>query len=138
MSGKLFVSKWESADGIIDVDELSGRFEFGGKLDEDGSVMTYRARQCALERDVAIKILSPSAASSPAAVRHFFLAARTVARLRSSHTAAVFDCGSTHSGVHYVVAELLSGRTLSDELADAMCIAPARALASATFLKKKV
>ncbi len=72
-------------------------------------------RDLRLERDVAIKLLSPEVAARPKTRDRFEAEARAAARLSHSNIVLVYDSGE-HEGVPFLVMERLPGRTLADEL----------------------
>ncbi|MCX7934539.1 MAG: serine/threonine protein kinase, partial [Planctomycetota bacterium] len=82
-----------------------------------GAVGTvYRARQIAMERDVAIKILHPRLAKRQEIVAKFVEEARAVARLNHPHIVQGIDVGES-AGYYYFAMEFLGGGTLADRLA---------------------
>jgi serine/threonine protein kinase/Tfp pilus assembly protein PilF len=76
----------------------------------------YRARDPRLDRDVAVKVLPEDRADDGRALSRFDREAKTVAALSHPNILTVYDVGS-HSGVNYVVTELLDGETLRGRLA---------------------
>src|SRR5262249_11103266 len=86
-----------------------------GPLGAGGMGEVYRARQAALDRFVAIKVLpAPLAADADARAR-FEREARAVACLSHPNILAIFDFAADAAGA-YVVTELLDGATLRDRL----------------------
>jgi hypothetical protein len=75
----------------------------------------YRARDSRLDREVAIKVLTPAATGEDRARRRLEREARTVASLSHPNIVALYDIGE-HDGVLYMVTELLSGQTLREAL----------------------
>ena len=75
----------------------------------------YRARDERLEREVAIKILSPGVFSNEETRRRFRREALALAKLAHSHIAAIYDVGE-HDGVDFIVMECVPGQTLAAEL----------------------
>src|SRR5450759_4417056 len=74
----------------------------------------FRARDLALERDVAIKVLPPEAVATPERRRRFETEAKVVATLSHPGIVPVYDIGES-GGIPYIVQELVSGQTV-DEL----------------------
>ena len=73
---------------------LDGRYQLGSLLGwRDGQV--YVATDRVLERQVAVKVLSPSDAQDPLFVERFRREARAAARVSHPNIVAVFDSGST-------------------------------------------
>src|ERR1017187_7890931 len=75
----------------------------------------YRASDSNLKRDVAIKVLPQSLATSPDALARFEREALAVAALSHPNILSIFDFG-THGGISYAVVELLEGETLRGKL----------------------
>jgi len=75
----------------------------------------YRARDCRLDRDVAVKVLSERLADDANALSRFEREAKAVAALSHPNILAIHDFG-THEGVRYAVTELLDGATLREHL----------------------
>jgi eukaryotic-like serine/threonine-protein kinase len=78
-----------------------------------GSV--YKARQLSLDRDVAIKVLSPELAKDATYVQRFQTEARAVARLNHTNLVSGIDVGEA-DGIHYLVMEYADGNTLASLL----------------------
>jgi Tol biopolymer transport system component len=71
----------------------------------------YRARDPRLARDVAVKVISGSAASDPVRIRRLQQEAQATAALNHHNILRVYDVG-TADGLIYIVSELLEGTTL--------------------------
>jgi serine/threonine protein kinase len=76
----------------------------------------YRARDTALRRDVAVKVLTSIASPNPERLRRFQQEAQAAAALNHPNILSVFQLGS-YEGTPYLVSELLEGRTLREALA---------------------
>jgi serine/threonine-protein kinase len=87
----------------------------------------FRARDLALGRDVAVKVLEAGACGDEDVRRVCLREARTAARLVHHGIAAVFDIG-TQDGYSYLVMELVDGRPLREILRDEGAIPTARAV----------
>jgi serine/threonine-protein kinase len=75
----------------------------------------YKARQLSLDRDVAIKILSPELAHDPEYVERFLREAKAVARLNHTNIISGIDVGDA-DGVKYLVMEYVDGSTVASLL----------------------
>jgi serine/threonine protein kinase len=106
---------------------LAGRFELGSLLGAGGMARVYLAGDRVLERQVAVKVLSPPYAHDPAFVDRFRSEARTAAGLSHPNIVAVFDSGSD-AGVHYLVMEYVPGESLAQLLGRQPRLAPDRAV----------
>jgi serine/threonine protein kinase len=98
--------------------------EFVGK---GGMGAVYKARQPALDRLVALKILPPAAASDPGFAERFNREARALARLNHPNIVAVHDFGQV-GALHYLVMEFVDGGNLR-QIESAGRLAPEQALA---------
>src|SRR5262245_34013427 len=75
----------------------------------------YRARDTRLDREVAIKILPAKLSNDPDRLKRFEQEARATSALNHPNILTVYDIG-THEGSPYIVAELLQGEELRDQL----------------------
>lgn len=98
------------------VGQTLGRYAIASLVARGGMGEVYHARDTRLDRDVAIKILPPDLAASPAALVRFEREAKAVAALSHPNILAIYDLG-TDKGVSYAVTELLEGETLRKYLA---------------------
>jgi tRNA A-37 threonylcarbamoyl transferase component Bud32 len=102
----------------LDVIELIGRGGMGA---------VYKARQPALDRFVALKILSPRIADSPGFAERFNREARALARLVHPNIVAVHDFGKVGE-LNYLIMEYVDGANLR-QVEQAGRMAPEQALA---------
>src|SRR5215216_2145890 len=105
---------------------LDGRYRLGSLLGVGGMARVYLASDRVLERQVAVKVLSPPYAQDPVFVERFRREARAAARVSHPNVVAVFDSGSD-AGRHYLVMEYVAGQSLAELLADQGRLAPRRA-----------
>ena len=75
----------------------------------------YRARDVRLQRDVAIKILSPEFSGDADRLRRFEQEARAASALNHPNIMSIYDVGEDARSP-YVVSELLEGETLRTRL----------------------
>ena len=92
-----------------------GPYEVDGLIAKGGMGEVYRARDTRLNRNVALKVLSPSFPTDSERLARFTQEARTTALLNHPNIVAVYDVGS-HHGVPFVVSELLHGKTLRERM----------------------
>jgi serine/threonine protein kinase len=97
---------------------LVGTYEIVAPLGAGGMGEVYRARDPRLGREVAIKVLPASFASSADRLRRFEQEARAAGVLNHPNLLTIFELG-THDGSPFIVSELLDGFTLRDLLAGA-------------------
>jgi len=96
---------------------LDGRFTILARLGAGSMGTVYRARQHAMGRDVAIKILRGDKAVDDQAKGRFLREARANSLLASPHTVTVFDFGQAASGELFLAMELLEGESLGQRMA---------------------
>ena len=90
-----------------------GQYELLSKLGEGGMGAVFKARQVYMDRDVALKILSPKMAKKKDFLRRFVREARAVAKLNHPHIVAGIDVGSA-DGYCYFAMEYIDGETLGE------------------------
>src|SRR5919106_6666734 len=105
---------------------LDGRYQLGSLLGVGGMAAVYLADDQLLERQVAVKVLSPPYAQDPLFVERFRREARAAARLSRPNIVAVFDSGSD-ADQHYLVMEYVAGQSLAQLLHRQGRLAPRRA-----------
>jgi eukaryotic-like serine/threonine-protein kinase len=106
---------------------LERRYRVEAVLAHGGMSTVYAGTDLRLERTVAIKVMSPSLAESPAFVQKFIREARSAAALSHPNVVAVFDQGAD-AGHVFLVMELVRGRTLREDLVRTGPLPPALAL----------
>ena len=92
--------------GVFDIESFVG----AGGMGE-----VYKARDTRLDRHVAIKVLSPDAATDPRGRARFAHEARAIARLSHPRICALHEMGH-QDGVDFLVMEYLEGETLAARL----------------------
>ncbi len=80
-------------------------------LGQGGMGAVYKARQPALDRFVALKILPPKSAEDPGFAERFTREARALARLNHPNIVAVYDFGQA-GAMPYFLMEYVEGSTL--------------------------
>lgn len=95
-----------------------GPYKVLAPLGAGGMGVVYRARDDRLERDVAIKVLSPGLLIDDAARRRFRTEALALAKLNHPNIAAVYDVGEQEA-VDYLVMEYVPGNSLAETLKSA-------------------
>lgn len=95
---------------------VSGRFTILARLGAGSMGAVYRARQEAVGRDVALKIVRAERAYDAETKTRFEREARATSSLVSPYTITVFDFGEAEDGSWFLAMELLEGETLGDRL----------------------
>jgi serine/threonine protein kinase len=90
-------------------------YEILASLGAGGMGEVWRARDTRLERDVAIKLLPAEFAKDADRLRRFEQEARATSALNHPNILTVYDTG-THETGPYIVAELLVGEELREEM----------------------
>jgi eukaryotic-like serine/threonine-protein kinase len=90
-----------------------GTYEILSPLGAGGMGEVYRARDLRLGREVAIKVLPESVASSPDRLARFEREARTVAGLNHPNIVTLFSV-ENEDGVRFLTMELVEGQSLSN------------------------
>ncbi len=95
---------------------LAGRFIILSRIGSGSMGSVYRARQVAVGRDVALKIVRRDRAYDPETKARFEREARAVSMLKSPHTVTAFDFGEAEDGSWFLALEMLEGETLGERL----------------------
>ncbi|MFN0199308.1 MAG: serine/threonine-protein kinase, partial [Planctomycetaceae bacterium] len=90
-----------------------GHFEIEHRIGSGGMGAVFRALDLRLNRDVALKVLSPALSRDPAAVKRFQNEARAAARLDHENIARVFFIGEDH-GLNFIAFEFITGTNVRD------------------------
>jgi predicted Ser/Thr protein kinase len=91
---------------------VAGRYVLERELGRGGMGIVFLAREVALERPVAIKLLPPSLARIPELRARFLLEARTAAKLAHPHIVPIHAV-EEHGDVVFFVMAYIAGRTLA-------------------------
>jgi serine/threonine protein kinase len=97
------------------LETVGGRYRLGEPLGHGGMGEVFVAHDLRLDREVALKLLRANLAEQDGMRERVVAEARLAARLTHPNVVAVLDTGE-QAGRPFVVMELLSGRTLRDEL----------------------
>ena len=93
-----------------------GPYQVERLLGTGGMGEVYRARDTALNRDVAIKVLLPAVTADPDRLSRFSREAQVLASLNHPHIAQIYGLEDA-GGVPALVLELVDGPTLADRIA---------------------
>jgi len=92
---------------------VAGRYQLLKLAGRGGMSTVYRARDTRLERDVAIKLLSPVLAEDSSFVERFKREAQAAAALNHRNIVAVHDWGA-HEDTYFIAMEFVPGSTLKE------------------------
>ena len=91
-------------------------------LGEGGMASVFLAMQESLDREVALKVMSPSLAANTEFAERFLKEGRLAAKLSHPNLVTVYDIGQ-HGGVYYLAQEFIPGGTLRERMLRSMTVA---------------
>jgi serine/threonine-protein kinase len=103
-------------DGKAVEPKLPLGYEYLGELGRGGMGVVYKARQTALGREVALKMVLLGTHGGPEASVRFQKEAKAVARLNHPHIVQVYECGEL-DGLPYFSMEFVGGGNLAQRIA---------------------
>jgi serine/threonine protein kinase len=95
----------------LDPDTRLGSYQITTSLGRGAMGEVYKAKDLKLGRDVAIKVLRPELASDSDRLGRFEQEARAASALNHPNIVHIYDVGEVE-GHHYIVMELVEGKTL--------------------------
>src|SRR5215468_1585597 len=107
---------------------LADRFEMLDRCGEGGMGVVYRARQIAVDRIVAIKVLNAQVAQDPQWVHRFINEAKACSKLQHPNTVRLIDFGQTRDGLLFMAMEFLDGMSLRTAIDRTGRMVPARVM----------
>ncbi len=90
-----------------------GKYDILKKLGQGGMGAVFLARDAAMRREVALKVLPKDKAENPTLVRRFQAEAQAAAKLRHDNIVAVYD-SDTADGMCYIAMEYVDGKDLHE------------------------
>jgi serine/threonine protein kinase/tetratricopeptide (TPR) repeat protein len=103
------------ASVVPEIGKIVGHYRLLEKIGAGGMGVVYRAHDERLDRDVALKVLSPDGFADENARKMFRQEALTISQLSHGNIASVFDF-DTHEGLDFLVMEYVRGTTLAERL----------------------
>ena len=94
---------------------LDQRYELEELIGGGGMADVYKAKDCLLNRPVAVKILHEEFKQDKEFIDKFQREAQAAARLSHPNIVNIYDVGVA-DGDHYIVMEYVPGRTLKDRI----------------------
>src|SRR5262245_39255235 len=88
-----------------------GHYEIEATLGVGGMGEVYLCKDHRLDRQVAVKVISPDVASDPERLRRFTREARTASRLNHPNIVHVYEIGES-DGIHFIAMEYVRGESL--------------------------
>jgi uncharacterized protein YjgD (DUF1641 family) len=95
---------------------LAGRYELGEQIGEGGMGVVHLARDRALDREVAVKLLRPGLPADSPAVARFLFEAKLTGQLQHPGIPAVHELGTLADGQPFLAMKLVKGQTLQELL----------------------
>ena len=96
---------------------IGNRYEILEKIGNGGMATVYKARCHVLNRNVAVKVLKEEFTTDAEFVKRFNIEAQAAASLGHPNIVSIYDVGS-EGDVHYIVMELIQGKTLKEIITD--------------------
>ena len=93
-----------------------GDYQILEEIAAGGMGIVYKARQCSLNRIVALKMVLRGDLAEPSELLRFRTEAHAIARLHHANLVSIFETGE-HAGVPFYSMEFLAGGPLSRRLA---------------------
>jgi serine/threonine protein kinase/Flp pilus assembly protein TadD len=94
-----------------------GRYDVVRQLGRGGMGVVYLARDPALDRQVALKLLPVALGADARAARRFMEEARAASALDHPNIATVYEVGQAESARHYIAMAYYDGGTVRDRIA---------------------
>jgi serine/threonine-protein kinase len=107
---------------------LKDKYEIEERLGAGGMAVVYRARNVAVDREVAIKVLDPKLAENETAVQRFKREAKAANQARHPNIVDVLDVDQD-GDLLFIVQEYLEGEDLAERLKREKRLPPSEALA---------
>jgi serine/threonine protein kinase len=105
---------------------IAGKFLVGELIGSGAMGEVYRARQIALDKTIAIKVLHGENADEPSFAARFQREARAASRMNHPNSMQVIDFGQEPDGLLYIAMEHLDGRSLHRVLREEAPLSPER------------
>jgi serine/threonine-protein kinase len=105
-------SSAERGDPAVLGRTIAGKFRIDSYVGGGAMGAVYRARQLALDKDVAVKVLHGELARDATFAARFHREARAASKLDHPNSLRVIDFGEEPDGLLYIAMELLEGRDL--------------------------
>jgi len=102
-------------------------YEIEAMIGRGGMGVVYRARERALDRNVALKVIAPELAASPEFRDRFLAESRLAASLEDDNVVPIYAAGD-QDGHLYLAMRYIEGRDLKQDLAEGT-LTPARTIA---------
>ena len=122
-------STLKSVSGAADLvgSVIADRYLVLEKLGAGGMGQVYLAEHVRMGRKSAVKVMNPGMVHDADAISRFNREAANASRINHPNVAAIYDFGETADGLIYLAMEFVAGSPLTDVIATAGALSPARA-----------
>ena len=86
-------------------------------LGQGGMASVFLAVQESLDREVALKVMSPALAANPEFAERFLKEGKLTAKLQHPNVVTIHDIGM-HNGIYYLSAEFIPRGTLKERITE--------------------
>ena len=104
-----------AAGGGMSAPRTFGRFEIEAELGHGAMGKVYRARDPNLDRNLALKTVSPALLAGKEALKRFEREAKAAARLQHPNIVTIYEIGEVQ-GTRYIAMELVEGIDLGEAM----------------------
>ncbi len=125
LDGSTLKSLSAAADLVGSV--IADRYHVIRKLGEGGMGQVYLAEHVRMGRKSAVKVMNPGMVHDADAISRFNREAANASRITHPNVAAIYDFGETSDGLIYLAMEFVEGEPLTNIIATAGALPPARA-----------
>ncbi len=108
--------QYASLPSISELSEQFPQLQIHRLVGRGGMGAIYHARQTALDRDVALKLIARDVANDTSFLDRFEREAKTLAKLSHPNIVTIFDFGRTADGQAYLIMEFVDGINLREAL----------------------
>jgi eukaryotic-like serine/threonine-protein kinase len=111
-----FLKPYAVESCVLDSGALLGSYQIHSRLGSGGMGDVYRARDTRLNREVAVKVLSPAFANDPTLLMRFRREAHVLASVNHPNIVTIYEIGQKNRTA-YIAMEFVEGKTLDEILA---------------------
>ncbi len=104
--------EWRIESSNVKIGDRIGRYEVTGVLGVGGMGVVFRAHDTAIDRTVAIKVLTANVGPDSKALDRFFVEARAAGKLNHPNAVPIYEIGES-AGIHYLVMEYAPGGSVA-------------------------
>src|SRR5687767_8040660 len=106
----------QSLNPELDVGHTIGQYRILSRIGSGGMGTVYRAHDTRLDREVALKFLTPHLSHPSEVEERLLVEARAAAALEHPNVCSIHEIGQTSDGVPFIAMALYEGETLKERL----------------------